>query len=516
MSRTADDARYADHETRIDALELGGGGSGGAYVSVTSYGAGEGGDDTLFIRDAVAAAVANGTRRIHFPAGEYVVDRGAVAADGHAVDFPSNFAITGEGEGKSIIWQTGVSGVGGADEFACFGVVDGTDSVIFQGLHFKGENGVGASGFVFVVNNQAACIDILLTTSKDITIQECYFDNLWGFSVHDRGSDNLRTCVYNCKMRYCSNGLNVNSEGSLQIGNQIFNSEGIESSGAHTVIAHNYFKDVYLQAISAGGTGDARPGVIVANNVVDGGLALGESLAGGILVGEGFTASLVANNTVSGCSYGIESTAGELEAPSTNNLFIGNNVSGNDVGFVFSAGADDALLSGNVGVDCDIGISLSGVSGCSLVGNVFSGTTQDLTANNSPGLRLSANQFLTNIVYFAGTTTLTNQSNTMVSGADIVEHFQKISGSGSKDYGHFKRLASGKLFWGDPDLEFDTTLERASAGILKATGKLTATAGLGVGNSASGSTLGTVVKKMEVFDAAGSSLGFVAIYNSIT
>jgi hypothetical protein len=39
---------------------------------------------------------------------------------------------------------------------------------------------------------------------------------------------------------------------------------------------------------------------------------------------------------------------------------------------------------------------------------------------------------------------------------------------------------------------------------------------LGVGNSATGSTLGTVVKKVEIFNAAGTSLGFVPVYNTIT
>ena len=48
------------------------------------------------------------------------------------------------------------------------------------------------------------------------------------------------------------------------------------------------------------------------------------------------------------------------------------------------------------------------------------------------------------------------------------------------------------------------------------TDKVRTTAGLGVGNSAAATTLGTVVKKMEVFDASGSSLGFVAIYDAIT
>lgn len=39
---------------------------------------------------------------------------------------------------------------------------------------------------------------------------------------------------------------------------------------------------------------------------------------------------------------------------------------------------------------------------------------------------------------------------------------------------------------------------------------------LGVGNSATGSTLGSVVKKIEVFNASGTSLGFVPVYNTIT
>jgi hypothetical protein len=56
----------------------------------------------------------------------------------------------------------------------------------------------------------------------------------------------------------------------------------------------------------------------------------------------------------------------------------------------------------------------------------------------------------------------------------------------------------------------------AGTGLINTPVKLTADAGIGVGNSAAASALGTVVKKMEVFDAAGASLGFVPIYNSIT
>lgn len=37
-----------------------------------------------------------------------------------------------------------------------------------------------------------------------------------------------------------------------------------------------------------------------------------------------------------------------------------------------------------------------------------------------------------------------------------------------------------------------------------------------VGNSAAGSTPGTVIHKVQIFDAAGVSLGFVAVYDAIT
>lgn len=42
------------------------------------------------------------------------------------------------------------------------------------------------------------------------------------------------------------------------------------------------------------------------------------------------------------------------------------------------------------------------------------------------------------------------------------------------------------------------------------------TNGIRVGNSAAGSTLGTVTKKIEIFDAAGISLGFLPVYDAIT
>lgn len=53
-------------------------------------------------------------------------------------------------------------------------------------------------------------------------------------------------------------------------------------------------------------------------------------------------------------------------------------------------------------------------------------------------------------------------------------------------------------------------------GDFKSSFRVLAVGGIGVGNSASATTPGSVVKKFQVFDAAGNSLGFVPIYSAIT
>lgn len=62
----------------------------------------------------------------------------------------------------------------------------------------------------------------------------------------------------------------------------------------------------------------------------------------------------------------------------------------------------------------------------------------------------------------------------------------------------------------------DVNLLRFSAGIVGTSQKLVANSGLCVGNAAPGSALGSLITKMEVFNASGVSLGFVPVYASIT
>lgn len=102
---------------------------------------------------------------------------------------------------------------------------------------------------------------------------------------------------------------------------------------------------------------------------------------------------------------------------------------------------------------------------------------------------------------------------TGASSTDVIE--SKLTADAFKNWG---MSVNGKLSYYDPadGTTVQASLEQASTTVLKATAKLTATAGLGAGNSAAATTLGSVTKKMEVFDAGGASLGFVPIYDAIT
>jgi hypothetical protein len=76
--------------------------------------------------------------------------------------------------------------------------------------------------------------------------------------------------------------------------------------------------------------------------------------------------------------------------------------------------------------------------------------------------------------------------------------------------------SSGVLAFGPGNAAVDMTISRPGLGRLRCNTKFIADSGLGAGNTIAATTLGSVTRKMEVFDTAGTSLGFVPIYGSIT
>lgn len=74
----------------------------------------------------------------------------------------------------------------------------------------------------------------------------------------------------------------------------------------------------------------------------------------------------------------------------------------------------------------------------------------------------------------------------------------------------------GRIDWGPGTGARDTSLYRSGAGVLSSDGSLRLGGSLGVGNSAAAATPGTVVKKVQIFDSSGNSLGFIPVYDQIT
>ena len=77
-------------------------------------------------------------------------------------------------------------------------------------------------------------------------------------------------------------------------------------------------------------------------------------------------------------------------------------------------------------------------------------------------------------------------------------------------------LGDGRVEWGPGNGGRDVNLYSQGGDKLKTDDLLITALGLGVGNSASASALGTLTRKMQVYDASGASLGYVPIYSTIT
>lgn len=505
-----------------------------------------GADATAAVQAAVDAAVARGVRRVHFPEGEYFFNAHGSTGPGdssnsYRVLIPTRFQVTGEGEGRSILWHINVNsdnyeGGVGADDL--FRVADGSHYVTFRGLHFKGENGDNdGNGFVHTFNSQNSFICTLIVNTSDVTVADCYFQNAFGFSFHDPG-ENARVHAHGCTHRWMANGLNVNANWSLQLGNTFVNSEGIEAGGKYIVLANNNYQDAIGVGISCGGNqGETNfPGAVVIGNSING------STACGIVIADNCVDAVFANNTIRECALGglVVPGSGIPNGSPRNISFMGN---------VFIDNCADPSLGSIVGFDIrtpDGGahavvgnVSRNiGTTGyvqryafhldapdCMVSGNIFEGTEDGKDASyapNSTNTLVGPNLYVKHHSEWESGSSMAIDKRTVADFDAWREMFRISAGSGGDDYHPYAETWGGRKEWGRRDIPAlrDTFIDRLDpngpAAGLKLTGKFCATLGIGVGNSASASTPGAVVKKIEVFDASGASLGFVAVYDAIT
>lgn len=104
---------------------------------------------------------------------------------------------------------------------------------------------------------------------------------------------------------------------------------------------------------------------------------------------------------------------------------------------------------------------------------------------------------------------------TLLGGASGTDYPIRILRSGESQP-RWRNDNAGIQEWGDGTNPPDTNLFRQGANILRTNDKLTADLGFGVGNSASATSAGAIVKKIEVFSETGASLGYLPVYNTIT
>jgi hypothetical protein len=159
-----------------------------------------------------------------------------------------------------------------------------------------------------------------------------------------------------------------------------------------------------------------------------------------------------------------------------------------------------------------IGLNAFGLSLTGLINNGLLGNSSATNVGGGAGLNNQGNNCTNVGVSAGGFTSLTTSNNNTNIG----------TGAGEGDTGgnnitvgyqaHPTPGGSNQLTLGS----FVTT--HATDGSLQVPGirNFRVSGSLGVGNSAAATILGLVTKRIEIFDFSGTSLGFIAVYDSIT
>lgn len=139
-----------------------------------------------------------------------------------------------------------------------------------------------------------------------------------------------------------------------------------------------------------------------------------------------------------------------------------------------------------------------GADNLTLRGAAVGGSSLPSLTEDGPGLRAAKDLYLT------GHHILYKELADAATSALFVASYDESSGES-----YIEIREDGSIHAGNGADPVDAVLKRVGVGIWSVTK-------LGVGNSAAGSTPGTCVKKVQVYDDAGVSLGYVAVFDAIT
>jgi parallel beta-helix repeat protein len=219
----------------------------------------------------------------------------------------------------------------------------------------------------------------------------------------------------------------------------------------------------------------------------------------GIMVLEGSDRTTVMGNTVTECGQG-----GIFTQACTNLVVSGNTVRGNQLrgievgGQLVNTVAVGVTVTGNTVIDCKGQINVIKAQDVTVVGNRVANTSAtretSLIAVNAGASRVTVvgNHGGTAHPTFPAVYVDTTASEVTVSSNEV------------KAGVPYQVPASTALLY------------RSGSGQFTVGGQLIATKGLGVGNSATATTPGAVVRKIEVFSSTGVSLGFIPVYKTIS
>lgn len=223
-------------------------------------------------------------------------------------------------------------------------IPNGAGQVTIEGLTFAGYH---AGDWT---NAQMAAIGIRGLHAQDITIRNCAFHDLVGFSVHNEAGGQ-RINVTHCTFNNCGNGINVNASDKFITDNTLVNSEGIEAVGNNTTIARNHITRALCVGISAGGS--TSPGAHIIGMVIEDNEIYGVSECGGhaIVLADGLDGAIVRGNTIDGADgYGITNTLTAVGTFIWNTLIENNtiaNVSTYGIILQFDANMTGSVVRGN-------------------------------------------------------------------------------------------------------------------------------------------------------------------------
>lgn len=487
------------------------------FISVKdpAYNAGVGGDDAAKILAALTAANAAGIGRVHMPEGTYVLDCQSIADATTLVAlvaFPGdNMMLTGDGPGRTIINVTNATSAPAGYGVNCFGATS-LSNIVFDGLHFVGEN----NPFTYVFNNSGSCIRTFLSDS--VTIRNCRFESLWGFSAHSDGC--VRTRVEDCSFEDTANGLNINSDYHTESRLVMKQCEGSESASSYSTYSDIIIENAQGVGMSLGGDqGAERPGCVVSNIVINGCTG-----GNGMVLNDGFCFASVSNVLIRHCEQSglVVYQSGNPGAPVTRNIKFSNvtvdtncvypNI-GSVVGAAVSGAGGHDFFNCSFTDDADPafrqvqGLSLNApdcsVSDCRMQGHTATPANKDasfgpLCTNLKLGLN---NRFENNTQEFQAGCTIDANTVLGIAATDRVLEFMVWNDSPGAGRRRHSLQLDGKMTWGDGLNLEDTNLYRSAADALKTddafiassltTGGAVAATGTVTGSNLSGTHSGT-------------------------